>query len=131
MVEAHVTLATPPVKVNLCHHTESNTNPWVVQEVNANEVQSHLDNGDMLIDETHPCPPSNPTGTPTITIDPTIVVTPTISLDPTATPSATPSVTPEVTSNDGGAPDGLGCATHPCYVNQSGSPLSPPSQSPK
>ena len=35
-------------KVNVCHKTNSGANPWVVQEVNANQLQSHLDNGDFL-----------------------------------------------------------------------------------
>lgn len=34
-------------KVNLCHLTSSQTNPWVVQSVDANEVQSHIGNGDF------------------------------------------------------------------------------------
>jgi LPXTG-motif cell wall-anchored protein len=61
-------------RVTLCHKTHSEKNPWVKQTVNANQVQSHLDNGDFLITENHPCPPVTPT--PTVT--------------PTATPSATP-----------------------------------------
>ncbi len=35
-------------KVNVCHLTSSEENPWVVQSVNANQLQSHLDNGDFL-----------------------------------------------------------------------------------
>lgn len=35
-------------KVLLCHKTKADKNPWVVQEVKANEEQSHLDNGDKL-----------------------------------------------------------------------------------
>lgn len=34
--------------VYLCHKTHSESNPWVVQQVNANEEQSHLDNGDFV-----------------------------------------------------------------------------------
>ena len=41
-------LATSEDKIDLCHKTHSTENPWVVQEVNANEKQSHLDNGDFL-----------------------------------------------------------------------------------
>lgn len=41
-------LAQQEEKVNLCHKTSSEENPWVVQEVSANEEQSHLDNGDFL-----------------------------------------------------------------------------------
>ncbi|SRR5260221_163813 len=35
-------------KVYLCHQTDSETHAWVVQSVNANEVQSHEANGDFL-----------------------------------------------------------------------------------
>lgn len=35
-------------KVKLCHLTDSETNPWVVQDVKANEVQSHEAKGDFL-----------------------------------------------------------------------------------
>jgi len=35
-------------KENICHNTSSGTNPWVAQQINANELQSHLDNGDKL-----------------------------------------------------------------------------------
>jgi hypothetical protein len=41
-------LATQPEKVNVCHQTSSENNPWVAQRINANELQSHLDNGDFL-----------------------------------------------------------------------------------
>jgi hypothetical protein len=37
-----------PEKVNLCHQTGSEKNPFVVQSVNANQVESHLGNGDFL-----------------------------------------------------------------------------------
>lgn len=43
-----VAFATQQDKVNLCHKTHSETNPYVVQSVNANEVESHIGNGDFL-----------------------------------------------------------------------------------
>lgn len=52
-------------KVNLCHKTHSDSNPFVVQQVNANEVQSHEANGDFLyngpLDKNgHPDPQAGP-----------------------------------------------------------------------
>jgi hypothetical protein len=144
-------------KVDLCHQTQSDTNPWVEQSVNANEVQSHLDNGDFLIDEEHPCPPVEVVE-PTVTPTPTsyeecdgqwceeVTPTPTVELTPTPTDEATPSATPTETERqtppsdhgDGlgdGHNDGRGCASNDCntqrYVNESGVPLYPPSQAPK
>lgn len=35
-------------KVSLCHLTDSESNPFVVQSVNANEVKSHEANGDFV-----------------------------------------------------------------------------------
>jgi hypothetical protein len=91
-----VVFADPPLKVTVCHLTASDKNPWVVQEINANELQSHLDNGDFLIDATHPCPPqSQVTPTPTVTQG-----TPT----PTSTP--TPTTDPGGSASIGGQGDG-------------------------
>lgn len=88
-------------KVNICHLTNSESNPWVAQQVNANELQSHLDNGDFLYkgktkDDGKPdnkdkqadqwCENHQPEVTPTPTPTPT----------PTVTPTATPSATVEV-----------------------------------
>ncbi len=123
--------ASQQVKVDLCHKTASETNPWVVQEVNANEVQSHLDNGDLLIDADHPCPPQSsptptPSASPTATPNPCedenadvdelakdeVCPTPTPSPTGSPTPSESPSPTPEestppvVTHNDSGGGDG-------------------------
>ena len=88
-------------KVTLCHHTESESNPWVGQEVNANEVQSHLDNGDFLIDETHSCPPSDE-------VIPTVTPTPTgEEEEPTVTPTEEVTPTPTDSPSTGGPGDGL------------------------
>lgn len=90
-------------KDNVCHNTSSGTNPWVAQQVNANQLQSHLDNGDFLylgpvdndgkfIDkETGDqwCKDNVPTATPT----PTPSASPTPDVSPTVTPTATPSPT--------------------------------------
>jgi len=43
-----VASANPAAKTDVCHKTHSQTNPFVPQRVNANQLQSHLDNGDFL-----------------------------------------------------------------------------------
>jgi len=117
-------------KLTVCHKTHSDTNPWVIQSINANELQSHLANGDFLVNSDHPCPPVTPTPTIGETITPSPIVfcdvdqdcvTPTITTDPTptATPSATPTQGPQ---NGGGSSgpvdDGLGCGHHSCAPPQ-------------
>ncbi len=117
-------------KTALCHETESESNPWVVQEVNANEIQSHLDNGDKLYQgsfDIHSqeakdwCAGTTPTPTsePTITLTETPTVNPCqegIEFDtespcvtPEASPSAevTPSLTPAPTAGESAHGDGL------------------------
>lgn len=52
-------------KVNLCHKTGSDSHPFVVQQVNANEVKSHEANGDFVfsgpLDKNgHPDPQAGP-----------------------------------------------------------------------
>lgn len=86
-------------KVNLCHKTDSETNPWVAQQVNANEVQSHLGNGDFLY-----FGPLKSNGQPNNEDKqadnwcknhvPETTPTPTPTATPTATPSATPTTKP-------------------------------------
>jgi hypothetical protein len=133
-------------KVTLCHHTESRTNPWVLQEVNANEVKSHIDNGDMLIDKEHPCPPvvspsptpsSSPTATPHPTSDPCANLNLDIAelsrdhLCPSASPSVSPSASPS--SSDAGIdgskapePNGIDCTKNDCSVHPTATyPASP------
>ncbi len=111
--------AVQQAKVSLCHHTESESNPWVAQEVNANEVQSHLDNGDFLITEGTSCPPANsPTPSPSLSPSPTPCVlwdqefpapcpTPIPSVDPSPTPisTETPSSGLSEARGSSGAPD--------------------------
>ncbi len=86
-------------KVALCHKTSSEQNPWVIQEVNANEVKSHLDNGDKYYTGSfnihsdqakHWCKPKESPG-------PTPTVTPEVTPTPTATPTASPSASPTPT----------------------------------
>lgn len=96
--------AVAPEKVNVCHQTSSEGNPWVVQEVNANELQSHLDNGDFLYagplkENGHPdqkeadewCEANHPTPSPT----------PSPSVTPEPSRSPEPSITPEPSVNTG------------------------------
>jgi hypothetical protein len=50
-------------KVDICHNTGSEHNPWEKLNINENAVQSHIDNhGDFVIDEEHPCPPEEENG---------------------------------------------------------------------
>lgn len=106
-------------KVTICHKTDSNTNPWVEQVINANELESHIAKGDFLVDKDHPCPPK-PTPTPTTKPSPTPTikpckvdvdweeVTPCPSPTEEVTPSATPSAQPTDTPNNGGSSGGDG-----------------------
>lgn len=92
-------------KITVCHKTHSDTNPWVEQTINANELESHLANGDFVVNADHPCPPvapsptlGQPTATPTPTKEPKCwededcepTVTPTVTPSPEASPSPTP-----------------------------------------
>ncbi len=137
-------------KVAVCHQTSSATNPWVTQLVNANQLQSHLDNGDFLYygpvgNNGQPTSAGNqwcvdhaiqPTATPTVaqptaTPTPGVTATPTpTGVQPTATPTPTgvqvtatptPTATPTETPSGDTHPDGLGCASHPCGQGASGS----------
>lgn len=101
-------------KVNLCHKTQSGSNPWVVQRVNANEEQSHLDNGDFLYDgecrghgdalkecqsnwcEEHQ-PEVSPSPTPEPSVNPTPTPEPSVSPTPSPTPTPEPSIEPTPT----------------------------------
>jgi len=121
-------------KVTVCHKTDSNTNPWVEQTINANELQSHLANGDFLVNSDHPCPPVTPTPTvEDVSPSPTVgcgidqdCITPTITTDPTATPSATDTPAPQGSAGSSGPiDDGLGCGHHSCAPAQS-APKAPP-----
>lgn len=93
--------------ITVCHKTHSETNPWVEQIINANELESHLANGDFVVNSDHPCPPVTPTPTIKSTSTPTPtpkpkncgneeVYIPCPSPTPTASPSATP--TPSIAS---------------------------------
>jgi len=114
-------------KTDLCHNTGSGSNPWVVQSVNANEVQSHIANGDFLYQgpyksNGHPdnqdnadgiwCQQHSGTPSPTATATPTPTPTPEDchgegeKACPTATP--TPTEAPSNPGNNIGGPgDGL------------------------
>ena len=119
-------------KLTVCHHTESNTNPWVEQTINANELLSHIANGDFLVNADHSCPPVTPTPTvkanctptPIEEISPTdepstspdLTETPTSGVSATLTPE-TPTATP--TAAPGSTNDHLGCGEHSCAPAQS------------
>lgn len=79
--------------ITVCHQTHSPTNPWIEQTINANELFSHLANGDFLVNADHPCPPV----TPTPTVTPTCTPTPELKPSPTATPTPSLTPTPELT----------------------------------
>lgn len=118
--------ATYQEKVNICHRTESENNPWNAIRINQSALETHLEHGDFLYEgpvkeNGHPtndgdewCEENEPEEeiTPTEGVTPTIIecdqdecVTPTLTPDPTATPTAT--VTPgegekpEVITSDG------------------------------
>lgn len=95
-------------KVQLCHRTASDTNPYVLIEVDVASLDAHLNNlpghpaktnadgsprNDYLYSEETPCSPEpTPTSTPTVTSEPT--PTPTSTVTPSSSPDATPSVAP-------------------------------------
>ncbi|HYK08618.1 MAG TPA: hypothetical protein VEW42_03935 [Candidatus Eisenbacteria bacterium] len=131
-------------KVNVCHLTGSQTNPFVAQSINANELQSHLDNGDFLYNgPLHNALPDNKGGVAddwcnnnipsAVTPSPSPVIDPCANnacgapiATPTAMPTNAPSNNGGSTSNDSG--DGLGCATHDCSGNQAGATSAGPIQ---
>lgn len=60
-----IAFASQEDKVALCHKTDSESHPFIVQLVNANEVQSHEANGDFLYNgptdkNGHPDPKAGP-----------------------------------------------------------------------
>lgn len=52
-----VVLAVPAPKIEICHLTGSETNPWVEIEINENAWSAHVKHGDFKVDATHTCPP--------------------------------------------------------------------------
>jgi outer membrane biosynthesis protein TonB len=96
----------PEHKVQLCHRTASDTNPYVLIEVDEAAVDTHLHNG-----QGHPAK-ENPDGSPRNDYlyvkgeaecepgdpeEPEVTPTPTPEVTPTPTPEVTPTPTPEVT----------------------------------
>lgn len=88
-------------KINLCHRTHADSNPYVAIEIAEPALEAHIqqhgtledfERDDFVIDESHPCPPAvvpepDPTETPT---EPT--VTPTTPDNPTVTVPSGPTI---------------------------------------
>ncbi len=126
-------------KVNICHHTSSQTNPIEAIRVNDDAFDGqgsndHTQHGDFLyFGPVNPqnqqplkpegdewCEDNNPNNTPTPTntpsATPTPTVTPTITpyVTPTTTPYITPTVTPTVTPYATPTPEGgIDCENNP------------------
>lgn len=90
-------------KVTICHHTSSETNPWVRVVVSPNATSGHFENngtpkagheGDVLLQGDVPCP----TGVGA-------------DITPTATPSATPTATPSASTSTDKCPNWAGVQT--------------------
>jgi len=102
---ASATQPDPEHKVQLCHRTASDTNPYVLIEVDVASLPAHLNNlpghpaktnadgsprNDYLYTEATPCelPSASPTS------EPSAEPSTTPSAEPTPAPSASPSTTP-------------------------------------
>lgn len=63
------------IKVDVCHQTESEKNPWEAINISENAVATHLEHGDFLINDENPCPPKEeepkdePEATPSATVE--------------------------------------------------------------
>lgn len=102
----HSPASAEEVRVTICHHTGSASNPYVEITIDMNALQAHVAHGDV-----YPVPPSGcpiggipsststavPTGTPTNASTFTPTYTPTNSPTLTATATATSTSTPEPT----------------------------------
>ena len=94
-------------QVTICHHTESEENPWVEITINENAWEAHSEHGDFLVDEEYVCPPQDEEEepTPTPTEEPEITPTPTEEPEEQITPTPTPEVVvdnPVTSSNSNG-----------------------------
>jgi outer membrane biosynthesis protein TonB len=110
VVPALAAKPSPDHKVQLCHRTASDTNPYALIEVDETAVDTHLNNGQghpakenedgsprndfLYVKGEAECEPGDeePTPTPEVTPTPTPKVTPTPEVTPT--PVVTPEVTP-------------------------------------